>query len=122
MSDVANHVAAFESDLGAGHPLGMDGRYSAAAMAALQPFTQILEPIGGTLLQSNDDPGTDIGPLMLAGVPAFGLIQDNRTYFHYHHTAADTLDKINPRELSENAALLAVYAFGIADAPHTLPR
>ena len=66
--------------------------------------------------------GSDVEPLSAFGVPCFGLIQDNRTYFHYHHTAADTLDKVNPHELAENAALIAVYAYGIADAPKPLPR
>jgi Zn-dependent M28 family amino/carboxypeptidase len=91
-------------------------------MAALQPFTKILEPTGATLLQANGDSGSDIETLANVGVPVFGLIQDNRTYFHYHHTAADTLDKVNPHELAENAALMAVYAFGIADLLKPLPR
>jgi Zn-dependent M28 family amino/carboxypeptidase len=120
-SDAANHIAAFESDLGAGHPLGMTGNFKTEAAPALQPFTKILEPIGATLLQPGGS-GADIEPLCAAGVPCFGLIQDNRSYFHYHHTAADTLDKVNPRELAENAALIAVYAYGIADAPKPLPR
>ena len=42
-----------------------------------------------------------------AGVPAFSPIQDGRFYFNYHHTAADTLDKVVPSELRENAAAMA---------------
>jgi carboxypeptidase Q len=121
-SESANHIAAFESDLGAGHPLGMEGNFKPAAAPALQPFAKILESIGANLLQPTGASGADIEPLGAAGVPVFGLIQDNRTYFHYHHTPADTLDKVNPHELSENAALIAVYAYGIADAPKILPR
>jgi carboxypeptidase Q len=121
-SDSANHIAAFESDLGAGHPLGMEGNFKPEAAPALQPFAKVLESIGANLLQPTGASGADIEPLGAAGVPVFGLIQDNRTYFHYHHTPADTLDKVNPRELSENAALIAVYAYGIADAPKSLPR
>jgi carboxypeptidase Q len=120
-SDAANHIAAFESDLGAGHPLGMEGNFKTEAAPALAPFAKILEPIGATLLQAGGS-GSDIEPLSAFGVPSFGLIQDNRTYFHYHHTAADTLDKVNPHGLAENAALIAVYAYGIADAPKSLPR
>jgi Zn-dependent M28 family amino/carboxypeptidase len=111
-----------ESDLGAGHPLGLEAHINAAAMAALQPLTRILEPIGATILQPSEGAGSDIESLLAAGVPSLGLIQDNRTYFHYHHTAADTLDKINPHELAENAALMAVYAFAIADMQKPLPR
>src|ERR1700678_3766074 len=98
-SDSANHIAAFESDLGAGHPLGMEGNFKPEAAPALQPFAKILESIGANLLQPTGASGADIEPLGAAGVPVFGLIQDNRTYFHYHHTPADTLDKVNPREL-----------------------
>jgi carboxypeptidase Q len=120
-SDAANHIAAFESDLGAGHPLGMTGNFKPEAVPALQPFAKILESTGATLLQPGGS-GSDVEPLAALGVPCFGLIQDNRTYFHYHHTAADTLDKVSPHELAENAALIAVYAYGIADAPKPLPR
>jgi carboxypeptidase Q len=121
-SDAANHIAAFESDLGAGHPLGMEGNFKPAATPALQPFAKILESIGANLLQPTGASGADIEPLGAAGVPVFGLIQDNRSYFHYHHSPADTLDKVNPHELAENAALIAIYAYGIAEAPKPLPR
>ena len=59
---------------------------------------------------------------MKAGVPGFAPMQDSRTYFNYHHTAADTLDKIVPRELQENAAATAVLAYTLANLPQTLPR
>jgi carboxypeptidase Q len=121
-SGAANHIAAFESDLGAGHPLGMEGNFKPDATPALQPFAKILESIGANLLQPTGASGADIEQLGAAGVPVFGLIQDNRTYFHYHHSPADTLDKVIPHELAENAALIAVYAYGIADAPKPLPR
>ena len=64
----------------------------------------------------------DVEPMEPAGVPTFHPIQDNRTYFHYHHTAADTLDKIMPRELAENAAVNAVMAYAIANLEQPLPR
>src|ERR1700689_597243 len=82
-SDAANHIAAVESDLGAGHPLGMEGNYKTEAVPALEPFAKILESIGANLLQPSSGPGADIEPMMAAGVPSFGLIQDSRTYFHY---------------------------------------
>ena len=49
-----------------------------------------------------------------AGVPAIGVMQDDRTYFNYHHSAADTLDKVAPVELRENAAAMAVLAYALA--------
>ena len=57
-----------------------------------------------------------------AGVPSFGLSQDARTYFDYHHTAADTLDKVDPRQLQENSAAMAVLALALADMTEPLPR
>ncbi|MBA3456093.1 MAG: peptidase M28 family protein, partial [Deltaproteobacteria bacterium] len=52
-----------------------------------------------------------------AGVPAAGLYTDGRTYFDIHHTEADTLDKIDPAQLAENVAAIAVLAYVIADLP-----
>jgi Zn-dependent M28 family amino/carboxypeptidase len=57
-----------------------------------------------------------------AGVPAFSPTQDSRYYFNYHHTAADTLDKIVPRELAENSAVVAATAYAVANSEKPLPR
>jgi len=70
----------------------------------------------------NGGGGEDIGFMQPLGVPMFGPIQDARFYFNYHHTAADTLDKIHPRELSENAAAMAVLGYALADMPQPLKR
>ncbi|CAN5591705.1 hypothetical protein BH24ACI2_BH24ACI2_13020 [soil metagenome] len=56
------------------------------------------------------------------GVPSFAPWFDTRTYFNYHHTAADTFDKIKPNELAENGALMAVLAYGLANLEQPLPR
>jgi Zn-dependent M28 family amino/carboxypeptidase len=120
--DVANHVAAIESDRGAGHPLGFEVKAKREALALLAPMSAILQTQGAGLLKLTDDTETDISPLAEAGVPAFGLWQDTRTYFDYHHTAADTLDKVVPRELAENAAAMAVLAYTLANLPQALPR
>jgi hypothetical protein len=110
-------------DRGAGHPLGYAAKASAAALAMLAPVSTILQTSGAGLSRREDDsPEADITPLATAGVPAFGLWQDSRTYFDYHHTAADTFDKVIPQELAENAAVMAVLAFALADMPQTLPR
>jgi Zn-dependent M28 family amino/carboxypeptidase len=67
-------------------------------------------------------PGADITGMSDAGVPTFGILQDGRTYFNYHHTAADTLDKVVPSELRENAAAMAVLAYALANMKEILPR
>jgi carboxypeptidase Q len=115
---INNHVAAIESDLGAGHPTGFSAHIDPAGLEALQPLSQILKSSGAALINLADGPvGADISPLDTAGVPGFAPLQDSRTYFHYHHTAADTLDKVSPRELSENSALMAVLAYALANLP-----
>jgi carboxypeptidase Q len=121
-NDLANHVGAIESDSGAGHPIGFKGTVKPATAEMLQPVTQILAAIGANLLQNSEDYETDIEPMASSGVPLFGLLQDGRTYFYYHHTAADTLDKIHPSDLAENAAAMAVLSFALADMPQNLPH
>ncbi|PYJ75489.1 MAG: hypothetical protein DME69_14950 [Verrucomicrobia bacterium] len=66
--------------------------------------------------------GADIEPMEKAGVPAFSPIQDSRFYFNYHHTAADTLDKIVPKELAENSLVASVLAYALANMEQPLPR
>jgi hypothetical protein len=120
--EIANHIAAIESDLGAGHPLGFNAHATPQALALLRPVSTILDTQGAGLIQSAEETGSDISPLEAAGVPAFGLWQDARSYFTFHHTAADTLDKIDPQELRKNAAALAVLGYAIASMPERLPR
>lgn len=88
----------------------------------LAPVSRLLQSSGAGLSRFTEGIETDISPLADAGVPCFGLWQDSRTYFNYHHTAADTLDKVVPRELAENAAVMAVLAYAIANLPQPLPR
>ena len=66
--------------------------------------------------------GTDVDPLNEKGVPGFSPTQDSRFYFNYHHTAADAFDKVDARELYENAAVMAVLAFALADSADTAPN
>jgi Zn-dependent M28 family amino/carboxypeptidase len=121
-AEFANHVAAIESDLGAAHPLGFNAKITAAALPWLAPVQEILRSFGANLLKiTENSPGADIEPMAKAGVPTFGILQDGRTYFNYHHTAADTLDKIVPQELRENAAAMAVMAYTLANLPEPLP-
>jgi len=120
-ASLSNHVGAIESDLGAGHPLGFTGIFNPSARASLQQITRVLSPIGATLVDAGAA-AADVNAMARRGVPVFGLMQDERMYFNYHHTAADTLDKIAPHELAENAAAMAVLGFALADMPQSLAR
>ena len=123
LQEMENHVAAIESDLGAGHPLGFDANMSEQALPLLKPVQEILQPFGANLIKLiTQSPGADIAPMAKAGVPTLGILQDGRTYFNYHHSAADTLDKIDPQHLRENAAAMAVMGYALAAMPEPLPR
>ena len=116
-AEVENHVIAGESDFGAdriyalGLPPGAQGSDFAKAAG------RVLYPIG--VLPSPDPElhgGADVGPLAEAGVPVFGLNQDGTRYFHLHHTADDTMDKIDPAQMSQNVAAWAALVWLIADS------
>jgi carboxypeptidase Q len=122
-SDFRNYVAAIESDAGAAHPLGFEIQMSPLAAELLRPVTDVLQSFGANVLQPTTyPPGADIAAMSEAGVPALGLMQDGRTYFHYHHSPADTLDKVVPGELRENGAAMAVMGFALASMNDPLPR
>src|SRR5215470_10024676 len=94
-AEFGNHVAAIESDFGAAHPLGFTVRINQQAVDFLRPVQEILQSVGASTIKIiQTSPGSDISAMALAGVPALGIMQDGRTYFNYHHSAADTLDKV----------------------------
>lgn len=122
-ADIANQVAAIESDLGAEHPLGFQAKISPAANEQLAPVKEALRPIGANLIQLvPESPATDIELLANKGVPAFSVWQNGLKYFTFHHTAADTLDKVVPAELRENAACMAVMAYALAQMEGPLAK
>ena len=119
-ADMANHIGALESDLGADHPDGITYAGPAALGDYLRPIAQILDAIGASTLTHGEEAGEDVS--FLKGVPGFTPTQDSRFYFNYHHTAADTFDKVDPQHLGENAAVTAVVAYALADASTPAPR
>jgi carboxypeptidase Q len=120
--EISTHFAAMETDGGAGHPIGVNIKANAEVKKMFAPIGAILQESGAGILDRVEHCGADIEPLEKAGVPAFSPIQDNRFYFNYHHTAADTLDKIVPKELAENSAVVAVVAYALANMERPLPR
>jgi carboxypeptidase Q len=121
-SDLQNHVAAIESDNGAGHPVGFHILGKPELEEFMRPVARVLEANGAGLITRAGEVGSDVDPINRKGVPGFSPIQDARFYFNYHHTAADTFDKVDPRELNENAAVMAVLAYALADSAVAAPR
>ncbi|PYJ13811.1 MAG: peptidase M28 family protein [Verrucomicrobia bacterium] len=120
--EIQNHFAAMETDGGAGHPIGVNIKANPEVEKMFAPVADILQESGAGILHLVEHCGADIEPLEKAGVPSFSPIQDSRFYFNYHHTAADTLDKIVPKELAENSAVVAVAAYALANSEEPLPR
>ena len=120
--NVANHFAAIEADLGASHPLGFFFAGKKDALAFFTPISNVLRKQGAGFVQQQDGVGSDVGPLTTAGVPSFAPWFNQQTYFNYHHTAADTFDKIDPREIAEVSSVMAVLAYSLANLEQRLPR
>ena len=101
----------------------MNAAVAKESLAALQPVMDALAAIGASVLSRHDgELGSDIRPLQVAGVPGFSPLVDARHYFDYHHTAADTLDKVEPQNLNSQVATMAVLAYYLAELPEPLPR
>jgi len=115
------HVLAIESDAGVFTPQGFGFTGSDSAFAIVRQVGALLEGIGAGRVTRGGG-GSDIGPIMREGVPGMGLDVDETRYFWYHHTDADTLDKLDPREMALCVATLAVMAYVVADLPAPLPR
>jgi carboxypeptidase Q len=121
-NDFANHIGAVETDGGADHPTGIFYAGKSALGQWLNPVAQVLDAIGAATNVASPETGEDIGGLTENGVPSFAPVQDSRYYFNYHHTAADTFDKVVPLHLNENAAVNAVLAYALADSADPAPR
>ncbi|HSJ10213.1 MAG TPA: M28 family metallopeptidase [Longimicrobiales bacterium] len=120
-AELDNHILAVESDAGVFKPRGFGFTGSDDAYAIMRQVGSLLGRIdAGEMLRGGG--GADIGPIMQLGVPGAGLNVDGTRYFWYHHTAADTIDKLDAREFNECVAAMAVLAYVIAEMPERLPR
>jgi carboxypeptidase Q len=87
----------------------------------LRRIAPLLTRIGADSV-SKGDSEADVEPLMNAGVPVAGLHVDGTRYFWFHHTNADTPDKLDPADVARCVATMAVYAYVVAEMPEALPR
>ena len=104
-ANMASHFAAIEADLGASHPLGFFFAGKPEALPYFGQLSAVLTPQGAGLSQIQGGVGSDVGPLTEHGVPSFAPWFDQRTYFNYHHTAADTFDRSHRENLPTSARL-----------------
>jgi len=113
--EIQKHVAAIETDAGAAPPVGFITTLEGAALERIQSRARVLNRIAPIKFTSSKHTGADTSPLTDAGVPGFGLVPDPRHYFDFHHTPADTLDKVDPKALAQNTAALAALAYLLAE-------
>jgi carboxypeptidase Q len=120
---LARHIAAIESDNGAGLPLGVSAHVTPETLTLLKPLMKSLAPMGASILEHREGAGgSDIEFMDALGVPTLAPIVDTRTYFDYHHSPADTLDKIEPENIRRQVAVLAMMAYFLAETPDALPK
>jgi carboxypeptidase Q len=109
-----HHVAAFETDYGMGAPdaIGVGG--GDAGLRAMEPLLPAFARFGIRRFRDHAF-GADVEPIVQDGAVAFNLQPDGRHYFDIHHTEADTLDKIRPEDLRQNAAAIALLGYLLAE-------
>ena len=121
---VRNHVAAIEMDGGAEKPAGFGLTTAGESQAALNRAREIgrlLDRIDAGSVQPGGG-GADIAPLLHDGVPGFAVRTVATHYFEYHHSRADTVDKVKLEDLRGNIAAMAVMTYVLADMPETLQQ
>jgi len=113
-SELDNHVAAIEIDYGDGRPLGLNVAGPDQRVAKLwEVLHNISDPVGG-IVRVSDSPGADLKAINQKGVPAISPLQDARHYFDYHHTAADTFDKVRLEEMRRVIDVIAPLVYALA--------
>ena len=115
------HHAIAESDFGAGRIWKVDSKLGKGREAEALMLQAALAPLGIVPGALDEADGSDIGPMIAAGLPGVGLSQDGTYYFDIHHTPDDTLDKVDPEALRQNVAawttMLALLSGGVEPDP-----
>lgn len=124
--ELTRHAVGLEADFGDGPVWQLGSRVPAELLPLVRTIHRTLEPLGITLGGNEADGGADLGALRRAGMPILEPRLDGTRYFDYHHTANDTLDKVDPKRLNQSVAAFAVTAYLAAranvDFPHLPPQ
>jgi carboxypeptidase Q len=121
LDEMDKHVLAIESDGGVFSPKGFGFSGSNSARELVEEIHELMKPIGANTI-SDGGRAADVAPLNDEGVPVMSLKVDGSKYFWYHHTNADTFDKIDFNEFNRCIAAMAIMAYVVADLDEPLPR
>jgi Zn-dependent M28 family amino/carboxypeptidase len=122
-ANLLKQFAAIESDSGGGRPFGILASVESKAEIYFAPVQTVLQPIGSGLFTRRDHLGAaDLRLLEQDGVPLFEPHVDGHSYFNYHHTPADTLDKVNPDNLRRHVAVMSTLSWFLANMDQPLGR
>lgn len=113
--NLENLIIGAESDFGADRVYAFSTNVNEAALPAMAEITSVLKPLGIEYGDNEARGGPDLIPLKRAGMPVATLHQDGTRYFDLHHTADDTLDKVDPVQLTQNVAAYVVFAYLMAE-------
>ncbi len=113
--EMKQHILGGESDFGAGNIYAFGTRIDNKALPLINDILNLLKPLGIDYAGNQSFSGADLTPLREAGMAVFSLAQDGTEYFDYHHTANDTLDKIDPQKLAQNVAAWVVVTALVAN-------
>jgi len=120
-AELDKHVLAMESDNGVFKPRALQFGGGEGGIAQTQRIASLLTAIGIDSARVGG-PEADISPIYALGVPAITLDTDQSRYFWYHHSEADTIDKLDPADVAKCVAAFAVLANTVANMEGTLPR
>jgi len=113
-AELANHILLLESDGGVFDPAGFGFTGPDAARATVTAIANLVKSVGASDVAAAGG-GADIGPAAEAGkIPAMSH-NVKGDYFLIHHTPADTIARITPKQVSDNAAAIAVMAYVVAE-------
>ncbi len=116
-AEVARFQLGTESDFGSGRIWRMSASVKPEARGAIGQIAKVLAPLDVAYDASRPGGGgSDLSQMHGKGMAALSLTQDGTDYFDYHHTANDTLDKIDPDDLAQNVAVYAVFSYMAAQA------
>lgn len=109
--EIERHVLASESDFGAGPIYQLDTMFGDAALPKATPMANALRRLSIAPGNNNAFGGPDVLPIKALGVPVVTLRQSGWDYFDLHHTADDTLDKVDIDDLRQNVAAWAAMIY-----------